>query len=248
VAAVTAGTIGVDQFVDLNASVGSHTLDYDFQPRRANADPAAIAAAYRSGSVNEANGLGRVAILDLRTLDISGIHHQHRSWVMRARLDRANGTHANQAIWYNAGTQAEAYTVMDAWLAAVEADKTDRPVEQKVIAARPAAANDRCGTNDGTGLTMLQCTGQADGSSRMAAGAGFTDDALDCALKPLDRGSYGSVVFSDAQWARMQSTFPTGVCDYSKSGNGQQPTQFWQTYLKADGSVVFGGVPLPPAP
>jgi hypothetical protein len=246
--ALQAGTISVDQFVDLNASIGSHTLDYDHQPRRAAAELDTIAAAYRSGWANQANGMSQVAIIDLRSADITGIHHQYRSWVMRARLDRANGGHGNQAIWYQAGSPAEAYTVMDAWLTAVQQDTGAAPLAQKIVANRPAAANDRCGALDGTGLTMVQCTGSADGSTRMAAGGTVADDAIDCALKPLDRAAYGAAVFSDAQWARMQATFLTGVCDYSKPGNGQQPTQFWQTYLKPDGSVIVGGQPLPAAP
>ena len=106
-AALSAGTITVDQFVDLNASIGSHTIDYAFQTARTAADPASLAAAYRSGFVNEGGGMASVAILHLRPLDISGIHHQFRSWAMRARLDRANGGHGNQAIWYAAGTQNE---------------------------------------------------------------------------------------------------------------------------------------------
>ena len=82
----------------------------------------------------------------------------------------------------------------------------------------------------------------------MATGGGATDDVIACQLKPLDRTAYASVVFTDAQWVRMQSTFPPGVCDYSKPGVGQQPAQFWQTYLNADGSVIVGGTPLPAGP
>jgi hypothetical protein len=247
-AALKAGTISAAQFVDLNAGIGSHTIDYELQAPRVAADPGAIEAAYRSGMVNEANGMGRVAIIDMRSLDISGIHHQHRSWTMRARLDRANGTHANQAIWYQAGTQGEAYDVMDAWLGAIERDSATTPLEQKVIAHRPANANDRCGTADGNGLTMLQCTGLADGSTRMAAGEDITGDVVECRLAPMARASYAPAVFTDTQWATLSSAFPTGVCDFAQAGKGQQPTQPWQTYLDALGKVVVGGVPLPAAP
>ena len=137
---------------------------------------------------------------------------------------------------------------MDAWLAAIGSDTSNKAFEQKVVSNRPTTANDRCATSDGTGLTMSQCTGSLDGSVRMATGGGATDDVIACQLKPLDRTAYASVVFTDAQWVRMQSTFPTGVCDYSKPGVGQQPAQFWQTYLNADGSVIVGGTPLPAGP
>lgn len=246
--ALKAGRISAEQFVDLNANIGSHTIDYALQAPRVAADPGAIEASYRSGSFNQANGLGQVAIIDIRTLDISGIHHQHRSWTLRARLDRANGGHANQAIWYQAGSQREAYDTMDAWLGAIERDGGAAPLAQKVIAHRPASANDRCGSADGTGLSMLECTGLADGSTRMAAGEAITGDVLECQLAPLDRASYGAVVFSDAQWSRLKAAFPTGVCDFGRPGKGQQPTRFWQTYLDTLGQVVVGGMPLPDLP
>lgn len=56
------------------------------------------------------------------------------------------------------------------------------------------------------------------------------------------------MTLTDAQWATLQATFPKGVCNYDVPGNGQQATQLWQSYLAADGSVVSGGAPLPPAP
>jgi hypothetical protein len=131
---------------------------------------------------------------------------------------------------------------MDAWIAAIKSDKSSAAATAKVINSRPAAANDRCNNLDGTRTTMQQCTGVADASVRIGAGSPFTDDVIDCALKPLDRSSYG-VVFTDAQWDRMRATSPTGVCDFTKPGNGQQPTQFWQTYVDASGAAIVGVIP-----
>lgn len=242
--AVKSGAITPQQFVDLNAGVGSHTIDYAFQASRVAADPGSVAASYRAGTFNEANGMNRVAIIDIRTPDITGIHHQHRSWSMRARLDKALGGHGNQAIWYQAGSQQEAYDVMDAWLAAVEKDTSATPLEQKIVSHRPASANDRCGSADGTGLSMQQCTGAADGSTRMAAGEDIAGDVLECRLKPLDRAGYGVALFTDAQWTQLQATFPLGVCDFGQPGTGQQPTQYWQTYLDAMGNPIVGGEAL----
>lgn len=246
--ALNSGAITVDQFVDLNASIGSHTIDYEWQAPRVAADPGSIDASYRSGDFNEGNGMATVAMIHIRPLDISGIHHQFRSWAMRARLDRANGGHGNQAIWYQAGSQQESYDVMDAWLGAIASDTSAKTLAQKIVLDRPAAANDRCGGADGTGLTMLQCTGVADGSTRMGAGGDITDDVLQCQIVPLDRTAYGAIVFTDAQWTRLQAAFPTGVCDFTKPGQSQQPTQAWQSYLDASGNPVVGGKPLPPAP
>lgn len=246
--ALNAGTITSAQFVDLNSKVGAHTIDYAFQGIRTRADAPAVASSYRSGWINSANGLSAVAILDSRSPDTASIHHQVRSWVMRARLDKAQGHHRNQVIWYNVGKPAsQALDAMDSWLAAVEADNSAQSLAQKIVSDRPASLIDQCGDVDGTSLTMLQCTGVPDGTTRMAAGAPIADDVLDCKLVALDRTKY-AVAFTDAQWATLQAVFPTGVCDYTLAGEGQQSTLPWPGYLNADGSVLYGGAPLPPAP
>ena len=245
--ALISGQITQDQFISLNAKIGSHDINYTYQQSRAVADADALAASYRSGLVNEANGMASVAIIQIRGIDTTTIHHQYRAWSIQARLDRANGGHGNMALWYNAGSQDEAYDAMDKWLSAVKADTSSQSLSQKIVADRPAQAGDRCGSQSGTGLTMQQCSGIADGSVRMAAGEDIHDDIIECQLTPLNRLSY-SVPFTDAQWVQLQAIFPNGVCDWTKSGSGQQSTQPWQTYLKPDGTVVVGGAPLPPAP
>jgi len=246
--ALKAGTISVDQFVDLNTKVGSHSIDFAYQPFRVAADEGVMASAYRSGYLNSANNLNQVAMLDVRGPDTAGIHHQYRSWAMRARLDNVQGHHKNQVLWFNAGLSADqALAAMDGWLAAVANDKSSATTAAKIVGNRPSTLIDLCGTADGTNLGMVQCTGVPDGSTRMAAGAPLSDDVLECQLAPLDRNAYG-VAFSDAQWAQLQSAFPTGVCDYTKAGNGQQATQAWQSYINADGTIVYGGAPLGPAP
>ena len=70
---------------------------------------------------------------------------------------------------------------------------------------------------------------------------------LKCQLKPLDRAAY-SVTFSDAQWAALETAFPTGVCDFSKPGVGERATVPWLTYQDRKGDVVYGGRPLGRAP
>jgi hypothetical protein len=42
--------------------------------------------------------------------------------------------------------------------------------------------------------------------------------------------------------------FPAGVRDWTKPGIDQQNTVPWQTYQTSDGSVIYGGRPLGPAP
>jgi hypothetical protein len=80
-------------------------------------------------------------------------------------------------------------------------------------------------------------------SPRQVAGGPLAENILKCRLKPLDSAEYAPVVFSAEQWARLETAFPGGVCDWSQPGIGQQaavsPLDF------AEGS---GGAPLPPAP
>ena len=46
-----------------------------------------------------------------------------------------------------------------------------------------------------------------------------------CALKPVSQtladGTCGNVTFSSAQIAELEQIFPSGVCDYSKPGQGR---------------------------
>ena len=86
--ALIAGKITPAQFVDLNAKVGSVDIDYVTQPgQRIEADPAAIATAYRSGVLNEGNNLDRVPIIDIPVPgDRYEIHDNYKSWALRARL------------------------------------------------------------------------------------------------------------------------------------------------------------------
>ena len=67
----------------------------------------------------------------------------------------------------------------------------------------------------------------------------MTHDNGSCQLKPLSRADYPvTVVFTDAQWARLLAVFADGVCDYAKPPVGVTPSIPW---LKHDG---FGGVAL----
>ncbi|MGI9018506.1 MAG: DUF6351 family protein [Euzebya sp.] len=259
------GLISPAQFVDLNTAIGSHDIDYTWQPDRSVGDPDGMTRAYRSGIINEANNLDTVPIIDLRGPDTAEIHHHFRTWATRARLDRANGHHDNQIIWYGpvpiygdpdyvAGLPEgqipfvfEAFDVMDEWLAAMESDSSDAPLPQRVVANKPAGAVDRCIDGVGGDLPVQDCSFPSllvppDGSPRMAAGGPLADDIVSCRLKPLVAEDF-PVVFNAVEWSRLQEAFPDGVCDYSVAGNGQHDTVPWLTY--ADGP---GGRRLGPAP
>jgi hypothetical protein len=254
--ALQAGQISPAQFVDLNVKVGGLNIDYGFQPQRIDADPEGITRAYRSGVVDEANNLGQVAIIDLPGLipgDRYEIHDNTKSWGLDARLQAFTGSDANHVMWYgltqksplrngnNIMGDGQAFSVMDEWMAAVEADHRDVPRTRKIIDDKPADANDDCGLPDPE--TCKTVFGPA-GNSRWAAGEQtVADDVVKCQLKPLVRPDFYPVQFSDSEWAQLQAAFPDGVCDYSKPGIDQQGAVPWLTYDRGP-----GGRPLGPAP
>jgi hypothetical protein len=169
--------------------------------------PSTLERLYFTAASGDARHLSQVAIIDLRgNQNPNGdIHANWRSWSMRERLDKANGTHANQVIWAStpglapgAALARKAFLTMDAWLAAVEADSSTRTRPQKVIANRPSDPSDLC-----------------------FATTGATDDQI----QPEDNLGLGT-----AQRARLQAVFPSGVCDWSKPGVAQQTSPGWVTF------------------
>ena len=244
--ALLAGEITPAQFADLNAKIGGHDIDYAWQSQRTQADPAAVAALFRSGYVNEANNVD-IPIVDQRSLSSVELHDTYNSYAMRARLDRARGTHANQVIWtaqeasgfvVDPVLEGQAFDLMNRWLAAIEADTGPRSLAQKVIADKPTDAVDRCTLAGGA---PSPCVTPPSGDARLGAGEPLVGDDWLCQLKPLVRADY-PVTFADPDWAALQQAFPFGVCDYSRPSVGQRPTSAWLTY--ADGP---SGTPLPPA-
>jgi hypothetical protein len=261
--ALRKGQITPAQFVDLNTRIGG--LDIDTNPTAARVDTGtapALARAYRSGMINEANNLDRTAIIDCRGPDPGAFHDAYRAFAMRARLDREHGGHANQLIWEGPApiigdSQCEhnSFVAMDRWLSAVEGDASGGSLPEKLVRDKPSDLSDRCYDGAGQKLTDNLC-GEAVvpiyGTPRMVAGDAITTDANKCELKPLRRSDYAvgtgplavPVPFTDAEWAQLQAVFSEGVCDFSKPGVAQQGTQPWQTYQDASGSVIYGGTPL----
>ena len=65
---------------------------------------------------------------------------------------------------------------------------------------------------------------------RIVAGAPLTDDVLKCTLKPVDVKDY-TVALTPDQIAKLKTTFPHGVCDYSRPGVAQQRVDgSWHRY------------------
>jgi hypothetical protein len=254
--ALAAGQIGAEEFVALNERIGG--FDADMQPGSARmiADPAALRIAYQDGIIGDAKQWAKVPMIDWRGNDNSNIHMNWRAFAVRDRLDRVNGGHGNQVIWrYGPGLlpppqlMVDSLVTIDKWVAAIKADTSDTPLEQKVVKHKPAEAFDFCYIgNDYTTKVTDWAKCDADpvlryfSSPRQVAGGPLAEDVLKCTLKPLKRGDY-STTFSDAQWARLSKVFAGGVCDWSKPGVAMQRSTPWRTFANGPGGVPMGAAP-----
>ena len=220
-------------------------------PERVAADPIGLQRSYQTGRVNTGGlGLAATPIIDARTYtDFAppfggDIHTRFHSFVVRQRLRDANGTAANQVIFISnpsgsGAMQTEALTRMETWLAAIHADEAPGSEAERVIRNRPVDLSDACWTSPTTRIDEqfeYQMDGVCEGlypsygDTRTAAGGGLAGDTLKCQLQPLDFAAY-PVTFTPDQQARLQASFPTGVCDWSKPGvDAQPPLGTWLDY------------------
>src|SRR3954466_3010640 len=151
------GLISPAQFADFNAHIGGGGPDLNIIPTRTAADPIALDRLYRTGAIDEANNLDKVAIIDLRGPDPGAFHDVFRTYAMRARLERNFGTAANQILWRGQapliGDPAfadEAVFAVDDWLARVHADhRRGVSLARKIIQDKPGTVAPRC--TDGNG-------------------------------------------------------------------------------------------------
>jgi hypothetical protein len=247
-----AGLISPAQFVDFNTRIGGGDIDLNITAERTPADPIALRRLYRTGTIDTASNLDKVAIIDLRGPDPGAFHDVYRTYAMRARLERNFGTADNQVLWRgqipligDPSYADEAVFAMDKWLAQVDADRRKIPLARKIIEDKPESVAPRCTNGDGTDVPAEACdvTVQSYGTPRQGAGGPLSEDVMKCQLKPLSRDDY-PVTFTDAQWASLQAAFPGGVCDFSRPGVAQGKTIPWLTYQDRRGRVIYGGKPL----
>lgn len=273
--ALLAGTITAEEFVTLNEVIGGTDRDSTPRAQRSTADTAALATAYRAGIVASGANLAKAAIIDLRGWDDSllpantppgnfpstGIHHIWYSFAIRDRIARDAGDADNQAMWRFARTNfsippgtmgLEAIGDMDQWLTALITDPSNRSLERKVRAARPAATRDFCiPPSDATQATRIYDMAQCDQdpflkpslSPRQVAGGPRSEDILKCQLKPLRQADYPAGLFTGSQWTRLQAVFSAGVCDWSKPGVAQQAAVSPLTFKAGPGGEPLGDPP-----
>jgi hypothetical protein len=237
--AFLAGAISAEQFVSLNEHAGGYDVIGNIVPQRTVADPIGLRRVYETGRIADGSrGLSRTPIIDIRqyTDPASDIHTRFWSFVMRQRLLDANGTAGNHAIFVSSPAGAGAMTIealaqMDAWLAAIESDSAPGTAAAKVLRNRPVALSDACWTSATTKIAEpfgIPYAGVCEGlfptwgDTRTAAGAPLRQTTAKCVLQPLDVGDY-PVALTPGQEARLQATFPQGVCDWSEPGIEEGP-------------------------
>lgn len=213
---------------------------------------AARAAYETGRLTNGGGGLKSIPIIDYRAYNDRAaggdIHVRYHSFSMRARLEKADGRSDNQimlveeirdfdgvagADLYSNGSPLlqRAILTLDRWITAIKADKGRTKQVEKVVRNKPADLQEGCMTLDGTTFiaqpqvrdasTTCEQLYPSNSFPREVAGADIAADIIKCQRKELRQGDY-AVSFTAAQWARLESIFPTGVCDWSKRGYEQQ--------------------------
>jgi hypothetical protein len=264
--ALRAGRITAEQFTELNAGIGGNDLDGQWTPARTVADPGSTAIAYRSGQVTQGYRLDEVPIIDLRgSSNTNDIHTDYHSYEIRARLDQANGHHANQVIWtwkkqstptgIVAPTELRirALSTLDTWLTAIAADHRRLPAAVKVRVNKPSTAVDTCwpeGTAP-TGLGPAVIDPEYAGpcgeafpyfaDARQVAGEPVTGLSLKCRLTALRRSDLPALTAE--QFRRLKAALPGGACDWDRRPVGYRISQPWLSFNQGP-----GGVPLGPPP
>jgi len=234
--ALNQGAITKQEFLDLNEKIGGLDIDGNFVAARSEGDRKAIERAYETGRVNDGENLVLPIIHYRNYVDFeNNIHTYHRGRALIERLEKKNGTSANLVRWTmpSAGTinfMRMALIAQNQWLENIAADRSERSYARKVIRNKPESLDNACWDASGamfdqpasfTAPSTCNTLYPVHDDPRIVAGAPRTGDILKCRLKPVDAADY-QVTFSAAEWARLKSIFPQGVCDWSRPGVGQK--------------------------
>lgn len=254
-AALNSGAITTTEFLDLNEKIGGMDTEGRLTATRTSGDLTAIANLYKSGRIDSAVNL-TLPIIDYRSYidDTGNIHTFHRTFAKMERMLKTNGTRDNMAVWVIPNKKPQnpnlirlSTQVMNEWLENLAANKSSQSYAAKVIASRPASARDGCWDAAGTRIddpaTLPSQLARSSTCSslypiyadpRLVAGAPRAEDIMKCQLKPVSAANY-IVTFTTAELARLNTIFPSGVCDWSKPGVNQSlPDGAW---------TIFGDIP-----
>lgn len=246
------GRISPEQFVDLNEKIGGVDIDNNFVPSRTEADPVSLERLHRGGFINDFSNMHDVAILDVRQPEETDLpsHTGFHTWVAREFLVGAQGHAENHVAWMVPGWESwttppeAALLAMDRWLGGIEADRSQSPLADKVVANKPEDLTDGVYAPDGSrtgNIDDYQRNYPSFGDARTVAacGAYAVHRIAKAQLKPLDRADYPGITMSDDQWRRLEAAFPGGVADWSRPGVGQTKSIPWLDYSAGPGGVAL---------
>lgn len=258
--ALTEGTITVGDFLDLNERVGGYDHDSNFVPDRSAGDEGAIRRAYQGGlTLGGGGGLAEIPVFDAGGYnEATSYHYQWFHFAVRERMASENGYADNHVMWRGSVPAAETWSAMIEWLDAVHGDDRASPggsAIERVRAHRPERAVDGCwipaeGAGEGARFVRepqtfsdapdSECNARfpSYGFTRLVAGGGLDGNVLKCQLAPPERGGY-AVSFTDAEWERLRTVFPDGVCDWSRPGVEQVPVVPWASFGPSPANLVF---------
>ena len=228
---------------------------------RTQADAAALRRAYQSGiHLGGGGGLASIPIFDYGNYsdDSSDYHLQWYHFATRERLIAANGDAANLVFWRGQGPRSldpivpprQPWGVFERWMTAVKNDTGPGTAKDKVLRNKPAEALDGCYAKDGaftlipeapvfgTSLSPCSTLWPASSSPRKVAGGPLAADTLKCQLKSVSLSDY-TASFSEAEQARLNAIFRSGVCDWSKPGVGQTRVMPWASFGPSPDNLVF---------
>jgi hypothetical protein len=198
------------------------------------ADPGAAEITHGSGRVPHGHGLGEVAVIADISFNTTEEHYDFRSYVIRNRVLAVHGDHDTHVIWRRKGNPldyaARRFDTMNEWLAAVEADTSDRPLRARIIANKPARAVDACwrsglGT-DGWSTDPAYCNTSA--NPHMNASAGIRPGGTEPSYTPTadewpvyrdTRVASGEPLTSDIMKCQLK---PTSRLDYQVGFTDEQ--------------------------
>jgi uncharacterized tannase-like protein DUF6351 len=245
--ALNRGDITVTEFLDLNEKIGGLDVDGNYVPDRSAANLQGLEKAYREGVVDSGENL-TLPIIDTRNYmdDIIDIHTRIRTFAKLERLQRANGTIANEVNWLTPRLAPTGVNIAqlalrahNEWLENLAADSSDTAYAAKVIRNKPAWVKDACWEANGTkheetftltGPSVCNTLFPINSTVRIQAGGTLSGSILKCQLKPIDAADY-AVAFSAAEKTRLAGIFSQGVCDWSKPGVKEKPIAgTWNEY------------------
>jgi hypothetical protein len=235
--ALNNGDITVEEFLDLNGKIGGLDIDGNIVPDRTSGDLKAIKNGYRTGRFVTSGKNLTLPIIDVRDYRdlLADIHTRERTLMFLERLEKANGTTANQVSWLTTRDDDApdlarmALLGHNEWLERIDADHSNASYRVKVIRNKPETLKDACWVNgekieEPVSWDPSTSCNQAipvHANVRLAAGGPPSGDVIKCRPKEVRFSDY-KVEFSAAQKQRLKAIFPQGVCDWSRRGVGQE--------------------------